>query len=121
MIRGKTDLYFFFFFCKELCKYAQKKQLLAGRSHFCKPFTSFVFSSREQDRKLFLFLSFVSLEVKLKPLLVAAPLLKPINLLVCSLVSVLLTSPGCGKSGEYTVLCLGYPRTYDVTRDCGPS
>lgn len=53
-----------------------------------------VFSFREQDRNLFLFPSFIFLEVKPRALLVAALPLKPINLLICSLVSVPLTSLG---------------------------
>lgn len=85
------------------------KQLVGGRSHFCKPFSSPVFSFGEQNRNLILVLfpSFVSLEVKLRALLPAALLLKLVNLLICSLVSVPLTSLGGGKSGEHTMLCLG--------------
>lgn len=94
---------------------------IVKRSHFCKPFSSPVFSVGEQERNLFLFPSFVFLEVKLRALRVAALLLKPINLLICSLVSVPLTSFGGGKSGEHTMLCLDYRGTYDITHGSGPS
>lgn len=49
-------------------------------------------------------------------MLVAALLLKLIKLLVCSLVSVLLTpSLWSGKGDERVVLCLAYPETRDIT------
>lgn len=106
----------FFFFVKSRVNTQRKSSWWEGEAIFAN--LLLLFSAPESRMESCLYSSLLFL--KLRSLLVAARLLKPIKLLVCSLVSVPLTSPGGGEGGGHTMLCLGYPGTHDVTRGLGP-